>query len=102
MCQIWKFKSNYVPSTIINAANATRSGARILEDVIESQTGVHIPHNTLHMVLIEHGFASEEPKKKNRRKWIRYEREHTNSMWHTDYKQIDDGRWFISYQDDAS
>ena len=23
-------------------------------------------------------------------------------MWHTDYKQLDDGRWFIAYQDDAS
>ena len=32
----------------------------------------------------------------------RYEREHSNSMWHTDYKQLDDGRWFIAYQDDAS
>ncbi len=23
-------------------------------------------------------------------------------MWHTDYKLLDDGRWFIAYQDDAS
>ena len=23
-------------------------------------------------------------------------------MWHTDYKQLDDGRWLISYEDDAS
>ncbi len=23
-------------------------------------------------------------------------------MWHTDYKQLDDGRWFIAYEDDAS
>ena len=48
------------------------------------------------------GLASDEPKKKGRRKWVRYEREHSNSMWHTDYKQLDDGRWFIAYQDDAS
>ena len=48
------------------------------------------------------GLASDEPKKKSGRKWVRYEREHSNSMWHTDYKQLDDGRWFIAYQDDAS
>ena len=23
-------------------------------------------------------------------------------MWHTDYKLLDDGRWFIAYMDDAS
>ena len=23
-------------------------------------------------------------------------------MWHTDWKQLDDGRWFLCYQDDAS
>ena len=23
-------------------------------------------------------------------------------MWHTDYKQLDDGRWLISYEDIAS
>ncbi len=48
------------------------------------------------------GLAAEEAKKKRRRRWIRYKREHSNYMWHTDYKQLDDGRWFIAYQDDAS
>ena len=33
---------------------------------------------------------------------VRYERTYSNSMWHTDYKLLDDGRWFIAYQDDAS
>ena len=23
-------------------------------------------------------------------------------MWHTDYKHLDDGRWFLCYEDDAS
>ena len=27
---------------------------------------------------------------------------HSNSLWHTDYKQLDDGRWFLCYEDDAS
>ena len=27
---------------------------------------------------------------------------YSNSMWHTDYKHLDDGRWFLCYEDDAS
>ena len=53
-------------------------------------------------MLRESSEAVEHKKKQKRRKWIRYERKHSNSMWHTDYKQLDDGRWFISYEDDAS
>jgi putative transposase len=43
-------------------------------------------------------------KKHARRKWIRYERIYSNSLWHTDYKQQlpADGRWLIAYEDDAS
>ena len=26
---------------------------------------------------------------------------YVNSIWHTDYKQLDDERWFIAYQGDA-
>ena len=74
----------------------------MLLTIIETGTGIHIPHNTIHRMLVSNGLASEEKEKKRRRRWIRYEREHSNSMWHTDYKQLDDGRWFIAYQDDAS
>ena len=70
--------------------------------MIEAKTGIHIPHNTIHHILLENGLASEERKKKQRRKWVRYERTYSNSMRHTDYKQLDDGRWFLCYEDDAS
>lgn len=89
-------------SAVLSAADGEYSGARTLERVIEKQAGLHIPHNTLHKVMLDSGLASEEPGKKQRRKWVRYERKHSNSMWHTDYKQLDDGRWFVSYMDDAS
>ena len=52
--------------------------------------------------MVENGLASKERKKKQRRKWVRYERTYSNSMRHTDYKQLDDGRWFLCYEDDAS
>ena len=53
-------------------------------------------------MMRDNGLASREPKKERRRKWVRYERTYSNSVWHTDYKQLDDGRRFIAYQDDAS
>ena len=46
--------------------------------------------------------AENQPRKAQKRKWVRYERRFSNSLWHTDYKQLPDGRWFVSYQDDAS
>ena len=61
-----------------------------------------IPKGVIHTIPLESSEAVEHKNNQKRRKWIRYERKHSNSMWHTDYKQLDDGRWFISYEDDAS
>ena len=61
-------------------------GARRLEKVIEQVYGIHIPHNRIHKFLVEEGLAKEEPKKKRRRKpYIRYEREHSISAGHIDW-----------------
>ena len=48
-----------------------------------------------HKILGDGHLASRQPKKSQRRKWIRYERTYSNSMWHTDFKLLDDGRWFL-------
>ena len=89
-------------SAVLSAASNEVQGAASLERIMKSLSGIHIPHNALHKILKDAGFADTQPKKSRRRKWIRYEREHSNSMWHTDYKQLDDGRWFLCYEDDAS
>ena len=65
-------------------------------------TGINIPCNKIHQILRDEDLVSEHPKKSRRRKWIRFERTYSNSMWHTDYKHLDDGRWFLCYEDDAS
>ena len=68
--------------------------------------GIKINHRRIHQVLREEGLAVSEPHKQRRRRWIRYEREHSNSLWHTDWHQIKDqrwkGQWLICYEDDAS
>jgi len=37
---------------------------------------------------------------RKRRKWIKYEREHSMELWHTDWAKLD--KRFIAYLDDAS
>jgi putative transposase len=61
----------------------------------------HVPHNTIHAVLKANGFARPEPKKQHRRKWVQYERRHSNSLWHIDYCEID-GKQTVAILDDAS
>lgn len=89
-------------SVVVSAFAKYRCCAIFLEKTIRINTGIHIPHNTIHKIFREKKLASEQPKKQRKRKWVRYERTYSNSMWHTDWKQLDDGRWLICYEDDAS
>ena len=60
--------------------------ARILETIIDFQHGKHIPHNTIHKVLLDHGLANvNRNKSKCRKPWIRFERKHSLSMVHLDW-----------------
>jgi putative transposase len=63
---------------------------------------MHVPHNAIQQVLESGGFARPSNKKIRRRKWVRFERKHSNSMWHTDWTQLEDRTWLITFEDDAS
>jgi putative transposase len=64
-------------------------GARMLERVIRKQYKICISHNRIHMYLKKEGLAREEPRKKRRRKWNRYERKHSLSAGHIDWHEMD-------------
>jgi len=87
---------------LILAEHPMNSGAVILEKRIGGKYHKHIPHNTIHMVLKAAGYAKDEPKKQKRRKWVRYEREHSLSLGHTDWYLNKEGKHVIAYLDDAS
>lgn len=87
---------------VLTRRQAVHLGAAELKAIIEEATGIHIPHNTIQDMLKNEGMANAESKKSDKREWVRYERTYSNSMWHTDYKQLSDGRWFLCYEDDAS
>jgi putative transposase len=76
-------------------------GAIGLEKIL-ARKGIRMSHNRIHRVLLGQGLAKKEPKKSRQRKWVRWERMHSNSMWHTDYFETDNGRQAIVYEDDAS
>ena len=92
-------------SIILSAYARYRLCACYLERALLAQ-GVRINHGRIHQVMREEGLAANEPRKQRRRKWIRYEREHSNSLWHVDWHKVKDPRWkdlwLVVYEDDAS
>jgi putative transposase len=86
---------------IIAARKEHPVGAVNLEKILGSK-GEHIPHNRIHKVLLQYGLARADPKKqKRRRPWVRYERRHSNSLWHADWFERDEEQ-IVLFEDDAS
>lgn len=98
--------SDYEIKTILSAHGKYRVGALYLKFRIEHDHGIHINHDRIQRVLKMNGLSSESPRRWIRRKWVRYEREYSNSLWHVDWYEMKDPRWkgmqLIVYEDDAS
>ena len=91
---------------VLEAYRRYRVNALYLKDRIVRDFGRHINHDRIQRVLKMYGLSSEPAKKWIRRKWVRYEREYSNSLWHVDWYEVKDPRWkgiqLIVYEDDAS
>jgi putative transposase len=72
-------------------------GATNLEKILSP----HIPHNRLHSILKSLKLACTQPNKSRRRKWIRYERRCSNSLWHIDWT-MQENKQLCAILDDAS
>jgi len=57
--------------------------------MILKQFTICISHNRIHMCLKAKGLAQEDLMKQERRKWFRYEREHSLSAGHIDWHEWD-------------
>lgn len=88
-------------SAVLAAFGQIVNGASAIYKHIKD-AGDHIPKDRIHKVLLECKLSHEESAKKKQRKYVRYERKHSNTLWHTDYTQLDDKRWLIAYVDDSS
>ncbi len=75
-------------------------GAVTIEKILKDEE-IIIPHNRIHKILVKEGLAKEQSAKKKKRKYCRYERRHSNSLWHTDWFEYKK-KQYILYEDDAS
>ena len=87
---------------VLKVYDELKVNALTLERVLRDTYQVKLPHNKIHMILKEAGRALPQQSKQRRRKWVRYERTHSMSLWHMDWKQLPDSRWWIAAEDDAS
>ena len=85
---------------VVDTFKEFQVGATMIEEILDEKN-THINHNRIHRILLEEGLAKHEPKKKNRRKWVRYERKHSLSLVHTDWFDFK-GKQCIIFIDDAS
>ena len=97
--------SEWEEGKVVETFASRPSNAVALEKLLKQQ-GINISHHLIHYILKKHGLSASELNKSKRRKWVKYERRHSNSLWHTDYYMVEDprwrGKWFIAYIDDAS
>ena len=75
-------------------------GALGIEKYLKKES-IKVSHNKIHEVLKEVGLVMEDMNKKKQRKWVRWEREHSNSLWHMDWFEYE-GENVIIIEDDAS
>ncbi|MGF3573735.1 MAG: DDE-type integrase/transposase/recombinase, partial [Candidatus Bathyarchaeia archaeon] len=86
--------------TILKIHKQHPLNALTLEKILDEQ-GIHIGHNRIHKILKQEGLTKDEPHKQRRRKWVRYERKYSNSLWHADWFEQKHEQ-IILFEDDAS
>ena len=86
-----------IEEKIIFIRNKTGFGAEKIENFVE------ISHWSINKILKKHKLTEPTKRKKKRIKYIRFQRDHPNSLWQIDHSQqkIKD-KWVISVVDDCS
>jgi transposase InsO family protein len=82
-----KLLSNDYKKLVDQTYSDYKFGACYLETIIEGKYNRKISHNRIHNYLLSMNLAHQESKKKRRRKWCRYEREHSMSAAHIDWHE---------------
>ena len=77
-------------SAVIGTYKEYPCSAVVLETILDKRHGIKIPHNRIHKILKNHRLASNDTNKQRKRKWVKYERRHSMSLWHTDWDLIED------------
>lgn len=86
---------------IIKEWKKQKCGARKLY-VVFKKKGFRVSLRKIRIVMEKEGLSKPCPKRQKPRKYKRYEWPLPNLMWHTDWFELKDGKWFIPYIDDFS
>ena len=78
----------------------TKANDKVIALMLEKE-GVKISHYKVYSLLKSAGLVCMLAKKRMRRKWVRWERKHSLSLWQTDWT-VFRGKWLIVIIDDAS
>ena len=76
-------------------------GAVMLERLLRVKEGIYLPHNTINTILKSAGLTKQVKTRGKKRKWIRWERKHSLSLWQADWSQFEN-EWLIVIKDDAA
>lgn len=90
---------------IRNSLNECHMKADRLEVYIRKKTGRRISHNKIHSYLLSLGISFENARKKKQRKYRKYQRGHSMTLWHTDWKEFrlnGERKYLTVYIDDMS
>jgi transposase InsO family protein len=91
---------------IRSAYRAFKVGACRLVPVLRRYYGVDTNHMRVYRVMSEEGLLYSRARYRVKRRWVRWERERSNSLWHVDWHEMEDprlkGMQLIVYEDDAS
>jgi putative transposase len=86
-----------IENQIIEIKKRTGWGAEKIENVVK------LSHTTINKILNKHNLVDSPKRRKKRIKYIRWQREHPNSLWQIDHSdQKIDGKYVISVIDDCS
>ena len=65
------------------------------------KTGITISKNHIYRILLSLNMVSENDNKKKQRKYVKYGRKHSNTLWHIDRSKYSDDERLIIIEDDA-
>ena len=70
-----------------------REGVGVVRVAMNLRKSQDISYSKVYRIMKENGLVTPSAAKSRRRKWIRYEWKHSNSMWHTDWHVMKDPRF---------
>ncbi len=81
--------------------NSWRWGPRKVTRELRRQD-LRLAEGSVYAIMKRENLNEPLPRPRKKHAYIRFEREHSNSLWQTDWKQVDADHWLTAYLDDHS